>query len=88
MHSLQILSARVPIDKSAYSGIYAIVSILNIKEEMSASASKDDGHTSVIFSKEGCSYSFSYDSKGYLVSVQINSPDFEYDIVVNGLKIQ
>ena len=79
---------KVPIDKSAYSGIYAIVSILNIKEEMSVSASSGDGHTSVIFSREGCSYSFNYDGKGYLISVQINSPDFEYDIAINGLKIQ
>ena len=79
---------KIPIDKSAYSGIYALVSILNIKEEMSISASSNDHGASVIFIKDGCNYSFGYDSGGYLVSVDIKSPDFTYSIIINGLKIQ
>ena len=79
---------KIPIDKKAYSGIYAIASILDIKEEMSVSASSNGHGASVIFIKDGCNYSFGYDSGGYLVSVDIKSPDFTYSIIINGLKIQ
>ena len=79
---------KIPIDKSAYSGIYALVSILNIKEEMSLSASRGEGGSSVMFSNADATYLFNYDSNGYLVSVRIKSPDFIYNVTVNGLKIQ
>lgn len=79
---------KIPIDKKSYSGIYAIASILNIKEEMSISASSNDHGASVIFTNDGCNYSFGYDDGGYLVSVEIKSPDFTYSIIINGLKIQ
>jgi hypothetical protein len=79
---------KIPIDKKAYSGIYAIASILDIKEEMSISASNNGHGASVIFIKDGRNYSFGYDSGGYLVSVDIKSPDFTYSIIINGLKIQ
>ena len=74
---------KIPIDKKSYSGIYAIASILNIKEEMSISASSNDHGASVIFIKDGCNYSFGYDSGGYLVSVEIKSPDFTYSIIID-----
>lgn len=79
---------KIPIDKSAYSGIYALVSILNIKEEMSLSASRGEGGSSVMFSNADATYLFNYDSNGYLVSVRIESPDFIYDVAINGIKIQ
>ena len=79
---------KIPIDKSAYSGIYAIVSILNIKEEMSLSASRVEGGSSVMFSNADATYLFNYDSNGYLVSVKIESPDFVYDVTVKAIKIQ
>ena len=44
---------KIPIDKSAYSGIYALVSILNIKEEMSLSAARSETGSSVMFSTPG-----------------------------------
>lgn len=78
---------QIPISKESYKGIFAIVSILNIKEEMSLSATSSGGNGIVEFLCDTGKYTFIYDNDGYLVGATVISEDYRYDIVINGLKI-
>ena len=78
---------QIPISKESYKGIFAIVSILNIKEEMSLSATSSGGNGIVEFLCDTGKYTFIYDNDGYLVGATVISDNYRYNIVINGLKI-
>ena len=78
---------KIPIAKESYKGIFAIASILNIKEEMSLSVTSSGGNGIVEFLCDTGKYTLIYDNDGYLVGATVISEDYRYDIVINGLKI-
>ena len=77
----------MPLDRNLLSGIYALSSLFDIKEEAMISAVSKEGKGFIEFQNEAGAYTLIFDANGYITDAEISGDDFDYKVKILSIKI-
>ena len=79
---------KIPVKKEQIDGIYAVISLFDLKEEELTGATDEDGAAVLSFLNDQGKYVLRIGKNNALQSAQITGDGYRYEILFQGVKIQ